>query len=400
MFEDLEALPPDAILRLIAEYNDDPRDRKIDLGVGVYRNADGETPVLGAVKKAEQRLVDQQASKSYVGSGGAPAFNAAMQSLLFGSAGEGNERITTLQTPGGSGALRVAAELVLRARPDVRVWTSDPTWANHVPLLGGAGLRLERYPYYRSGEPSVRYEAMIETLNRVPRGDIVLLHACCHNPTGMDLNADQWRETVGLIAERGLVPFVDIAYQGFADGLDEDAFAIRQLFERVPEMIVSASCSKNFGLYRDRVGSLSLVSADAAGAAAVKSQAFNVVRTVYSMPPDHGGAVVALILGDPDLREEWLGELTAMRERLTGMRRLLRDALRDAAPAHDFSQVVNANGMFSFLGVSREQVERLKAEFGIYMVDSSRINVAGVTRDNVGYLAEAIAAVLQEPETR
>lgn len=394
MFENLEALPPDAILRLIAEYNDDPRDNKIDLGVGVYRNAGGETPVLTSVKKAEQRLVDQQASKSYVGSGGAPAFNAAMQALLFGSAGDGGARITTLQTPGGSGALRVAAELILRARPEARVWASDPTWANHVPLLGGAGVRLERYPYYRSGEPAVRFEAMIETLNRVPRGDIVLLHACCHNPTGMDLTVDQWCETAGLIAERGLVPFVDIAYQGFAEGLDEDAFAIRHLFERVPEMIVSASCSKNFGLYRDRAGSLSLVSEDAATAATVKSQAFNVVRTLYSMPPDHGGAVVALILDDPDLRAEWLDELTAMRERLTGMRRLLCDALRDAAPAHDFSQVVTGNGMFSFLGVSREQVERLKSDFGIYMVDSSRINVAGITRGNVGYLAEAIAAVL------
>ncbi len=394
MFENLQPLPPDAILRLIAEYNEDPRADKIDLGIGVYRDAAGETPVLSSVKKAEQRLVSGQASKSYVGSGGAPAFNAAMQSLLFGSAGEDDARITTLQTPGGSGSLRVAAGLVLRAQPDARVWASDPTWANHVPLLGGAGIRFEQYPYYRSGEASVRFEAMLEALNRAPRGDIVLLHACCHNPTGMDLTADQWRETAGVIAERGLVPFVDIAYQGFAAGLDEDAFAVRHLFERVPEMIVSASCSKNFGLYRDRVGSLSVVSADATAAAAVQSQAFNVVRTMYSMPPDHGGAVVALILGDPDLRAEWVAELTAMRERLVGMRLLLRDALRDAAPGHDFSQLVRANGMFSFLGISREQVERLKSGYGIYMVDSSRINVAGITPSNVGYLADAIAAVL------
>ncbi|HET6629969.1 MAG TPA: amino acid aminotransferase [Woeseiaceae bacterium] len=394
MFENLQPLPPDAILRLIAEYNDDPRRDKIDLGIGIYRDAEGATPVLAAVKTAEQRLVASQASKSYVGSGGAPAFNAAMQSLVFGSAGEDNARITTLQTPGGSGSLRVAAGLILRARPDARVWTSDPTWANHVPLLGGAGIRLEQYPYYRSGEASVRFEAMLETLNRVPHGDLVLLHACCHNPTGMDLSVEQWRETAAIIAERGLVPFIDIAYQGFAAGLDEDAFAIRHLFERVPEMIVSASCSKNFGLYRDRVGSLSIVSADAAGAATVKSQAFNVVRTLYSMPPDHGGAVVALILGDADLRDAWLAELTAMRERLGGMRTLLRDALRDAAPGHDFSHLVSAKGMFSFLGLSREQVERLKSEYGIYVVDSSRINVAGITRNNAGYLADSIAAVL------
>ncbi len=394
LFESLEPLPADAILRLIAEYNDDPRGDKIDLGVGVYRNPEGETPVLAAVKKAEQQLVDQQASKTYVGSGGAPAFNAAMQSLLFGSAGDDNPRITTLQTPGGSGSLRVAAGLIARARPDARVWASDPTWANHVPLISGAGIALEHYPYYRSGEPAVRFEAMLETLHRAPRGDIVLLHACCHNPTGMDLTVDQWREAAGVIAERELVPFVDIAYQGFATGLEEDAFVIRHLLERVPEMIVSASCSKNFGLYRDRVGSLSLVTADAGAAAAVKSQAFNVVRTMYSMPPDHGGAVVALILGNASLRAEWQAELDAMRERLLGMRLLLRDALRDAAPDHDFSTLVTARGMFSFLGISREQVERLKSGFGIYMVDSSRINVAGITKRNVGRLAESIAAVL------
>ena len=394
MFDNLEALPADAILRLIAEYNTDPRDGKIDLGVGVYRNADGETPVLASVKQAEQRLLRDQASKSYVGSGGSPAFNAAMQSLLFGGAGEQSERIVTLQTPGGSGSLRVAAGLILRARPDVRVWTSDPTWANHVPLLGGAGIRLETYPYYRSGEPGVRFEAMLETLQRVPRGDVVLLHGCCHNPTGMDLGIEQWRDAAGVIAERELLPFIDIAYQGFAEGLDEDAFAVRHLFERVPEMIVSASCSKNFGLYRDRVGSLSLVSRDADGAAIVRSQAFNVVRTLYSMPPDHGGAVVALILEDADLRAQWLAELAAMRERLREMRLLLRDALGDAAPGHDFSHIVTATGMFSFLGISPKQVARLKADFGIYMVDSSRINVAGITRQNVGYLAESIAAVL------
>ncbi len=394
LFEDLKPLPPDAILRLIAEYNDDPRRDKIDLGVGVYRNADGETPVPAAVKKAEQRLVDHQASKSYVGSGGAPAFNAGMQSLLFGSAGDDNPRIATLQTPGGSGSLRIAAGLILRARPDARVWTSDPTWANHVPLLGGAGIRLERYPYYRAGEARVRIEEMFEMLQRIPRGDAVLLHACCHNPTGMDLTAAEWREAAGIIAERGLVPFIDVAYQGLAKGLDEDAFAIRHLFERVPEMIVSASCSKNFGLYRDRVGSLSLVAADDAGAAALKSQAFNIVRTLYSMPPDHGGAAVALILGDDELRAAWLAELTAMRERLADMRTLLRDALLDAAPGHDFSQLVSGNGMFSFLGLSPAQVERLKTGYAIYMVDSSRINVAGVTRANVGYLAESIAAVL------
>ena len=394
MFENLQPLPPDAILRLIAEYNDDPRTDKIDLGIGVYRDVAGETPVLTSVKKAEQQLVSSQASKSYVGSGGAPAFNAAMQSLLFGSAGEDDARITTLQTPGGSGSLRVAAGLVLRAQPDARVWASDPTWANHVPLLGGAGIRFEQYPYYRSGEASVRFEAMLEALNRAPRGDIVLLHGCCHNPTGMDPDPGQWREIAEVIASRRLLPFIDFAYQGFSAGLQEDALPVRLLLDRVPEMIVSSSCSKNFGLYRERVGSLSLVSETASTAAVVRSQAYNIVRTMYSMPPDHGAAIVAAILNDAKLRNEWLEELEAMRMRLKGMRELLATALREKAPGHDFSHIERGRGMFSFLGISAEQVSRLKSEFGVYMVDSSRINVAGITKNNIDYLGESIAKVL------
>lgn len=394
MFKKLEALPSDAILRLIAEYNEDPRPEKIDLGIGVYRNADGETPVLASVKEAERRLVATQMTKAYIGSGGNPVFNRAMQALVFGEASAGSDRIVTLQTPGGSGSLRVAAGLILRARPDVRVWASEPTWANHVPLLGGAGVRLEKYPYYRAGEAAVRFDEMLEALERVPEGDIVLLHGCCHNPTGMDLTPDQWRDTAAVLASRKLVPFVDVAYQGFADGLEEDAFPVRHLFEQVPEMIVSASCSKNFGLYRERVGTLSIVSADAATTAAVRSQAYNVVRTMYSMPPDHGGAIVACILDDAELRAEWLTELTGMRNRLREMRALLADALAEAAPGHDFSHIMRARGMFSFLGIAPAQVERLKGDLGVYMVDSSRINIAGINRANVQYLAQSIAQVL------
>jgi aspartate/tyrosine/aromatic aminotransferase len=317
-----------------------------------------------------------------------------MQSMLFGSASRRDDRITTLQTPGGSGSLRVAAGLILRARPETTVWTSDPTWANHVPLLGGAGIRLGTYPYYDASSKTVRFAEMLETLQRIPPGDIVLLHGCCHNPTGMDLAPDQWREIASVIAKRGLVPFVDIAYQGFAEGLDEDAFPVRHLYSLIPEMIVSSSCSKNFGLYRDRVGALSILSPDAGTAATVRSQAFNVVRTLYSMPPDHGAAIVSTILHDEALRAEWMVELAGMRARLQTMRSALAAALGDAAPSKDFSHIERARGMFSFLGVSREQVERLKSEFGVYMVDSSRINVAGITPANVGRLAEAIAAVL------
>jgi aspartate/tyrosine/aromatic aminotransferase len=394
VFENLKALPPDAILRLIAEHQNDQRELKVDLGVGVYRDERGRTPVLDAVKKAERRIVDGQSTKAYLGSGGDPLFNNAMQSLMFGGDATGNERIATVQTPGGSGALRVAAGLILRAMPDVSVWVSDPTWANHVPLLGGAGVKLKSYPYYDEASRTIRFAEMLDTLNTIPAGDIVLLHGCCHNPTGMDLDTAQWREVADVIASRQLLPFIDLAYQGFANGLEEDAYPLRLLFGRAAEMIVSSSCSKNFGLYRDRVGSLALVAADAAAAAVVQSQVFNIVRTMYSMPPDHGAAVVAAILTDAELRAGWLTELAAMRNRLMETRELLCAALREKAPEHDFWHIERGKGMFSFLGVSREQVQRLKSEFGVYMVDSSRINVAGITRGNVAYLAESIAAVL------
>jgi aspartate aminotransferase len=394
VFENLKALPPDAILRLIAEHQNDLREQTIDLGVGVYRDENGRTPVLESVKKAERRLVDTQATKTYLGSGGNPEFNGPMEALIFGRAGHNSDRVVTLQTPGGSGSLRVAAGLILRARPDVPVWTSDPTWANHVPLLGGAGISLEVYPYYDADSRSIRFQDMLDALNRIPAGDIVLLHGCCHNPTGMDPDPKQWREIADVIAARRLLPFIDFAYQGFSEALEEDALPVRLLFDRVPEMIVSSSCSKNFGLYRERVGSLSVVSENAAASATVRSQVFNIVRTMYSMPPDHGAAVVALILNDAELRVEWLAELAAMRNRLKETREMLAASLRDKAPEHDFSHIERGKGMFSFLGISAAQVLRLKSEFGVYMVDSSRINVAGITRENVDYLGESIAKVL------
>ena len=394
MFENLKALPPDAILRLIAEHQGDARERKIDLGVGVYRDEQGRTPVLDCVKKAERRLLEEQETKTYLGSGGNPRFNDLMQALMFGDAHAANERIVTLQTPGGSGSLRVAAGLILRAKPEVSVWTSEPTWANHVPLLGGAGVNLEVYPYYDESTRSIRFGDMLDALSRIPAGDIVLLHGCCHNPTGMDPDPGQWREIAEVIASGRLLPFIDFAYQGFSEGLEEDALPVRLLLDRVPEMIVSSSCSKNFGLYRERVGSLSLVSETAAAAAVVRSQAFNIVRTMYSMPPDHGAAIVAAILDDAKLRTEWLEELGAMRMRLKGMRKMLGTALGERAPRHDFAHIERGRGMFSFLGISTEQVSRLKSEFGVYMVDSSRINVAGITTRNIEYLGESIAKVL------
>ncbi len=394
MFETLKAMPPDAILTLIGEHQNDARENKIDLGVGVYRDESGRTPILRAVKKAEQHLVDSQPSKSYVGSGGNPEFNEAIQALTFGDGARADKRITTLQTPGGSGSLRVAAGLIMRAKPDVALWASDPTWSNHTPLLGGAGLQLKSYPYYDAAHKDIRFDEMLETLNNVPGGDIVLLHGCCHNPTGMDLSRNQWQAVADVIVARDLVPYIDIAYQGFADGLEEDAYPVRTMFERVPEMIVSSSCSKNFGLYKDRVGSLSIIAKDGTTSGYVRSQTMNIVRTMYSMPPDHGAAVVGHILNNAALRDDWLVELTEMRDRLKEMRALLGAALREKASDHDFSHIERANGMFCFVGISTEQVERLKSEFAVYMVNSSRINVAGITQGNVEHLASSIAAVL------
>ena len=393
MFETLQAAPADAILGLITEHKNDPRPEKVDLGVGVFRTAEGETPVLDVVKQAEQRLVDTQDSKAYIGTAGDPNFNASMENLIFGDSADA-DRVATIQAPGGSGSLRVAAGLLLRARPDARMWVSDPTWANHIPLLGGAGLALESHPYYDTQEHVIRIDEMLGALGKADEGDIVLLHACCHNPSGLDPSEDEWTAIADLILERKLLPFIDMAYQGFAQSLKDDAFVVRHLAGRVPEMIVSSSCSKNFGLYRDRVGTLSLLAADKASRDVVYSQLNNIVRTIYSVPPDHGAVVVSTILNDPDLKAAWRVELAEMRSRLREMRVLLNDALIEKAPNHDFSHLVRARGMFCFLGISEDQVNRLKRDYGVYMVGSSRINTAGITAKNVNYLADAIAATL------
>jgi len=394
LFESLGALPADAILKLISEHDQDTRSNKVDLGVGVYRDESGATPIPAAVKKAERRLLDTQTTKAYLGSAGDPRFNAGMQDMTFGDAWSDSDRLTTVQTPGGSGSLRIAAGLLLRARPGARVWVSEPTWNNHVPLLGGAGLTLETYPYYDSRRHRLRIADMLEALGRIPAGDVVLFHGCCHNPTGIDPSREEWHEIADVVSSRGLIPFVDIAYQGLAHSIEEDRYAIELLARNAGEMLVSTSCSKNFALYRDRVGTLSVLSPDARVNGVVRSQVLQIVRTMYSVPPDHGCAVVSHILSDEKLRTEWRGELDAMRDRLVSMRSLLVEALRERAPDRDFSHIVAANGMFSFLGVSVEQVQRLKIEFGVYMVDSGRINVAGITPNNVDYLADAVSAVL------
>ena len=393
MFEHMQAAPADAILRTMVEHRDDPRPHKIDLGVGVYKTPEGVTPVLASVKVAEQELLDSQTTKTYLGSSGSADFNAAMAELTFGN-NDLADRLVTLQTPGGSGSLRVAAGVILKADRSRTIWVGEPTWANHIPLLGNAGLELKTVPYYDRETHSLREDEYLDALRHAPAGDIVLMHACCHNPSGIDPTPEQWKAIADIIVERGLVPMIDMAYQGFGDGLAEDALIIRELADRVPEMIVCNSCSKNFGLYRDRVGLLSVLVRDAATRDIVQSQSNTIVRTLYSMPPDHGAAVVNIILNDPSLRSQWESEVADMRTRISGMRRLFHDALADKAPSRDFSHLVRARGMFCFLGVTPEQVERLKKEHAVYMVDSSRINVAGINADNVEHLAASVAAVL------
>lgn len=396
MLETLEKIPPDPILGLIAAHRNDPNPRKIDLGVGVYKDANGHTPVLKCVKTAERIRTEQEDSKTYLGPPGVAGFNRRIQALIFGadSNAAAAGRVCTVQTPGGTAALRVAADLIRRVRPDARVWLSDPTWANHTALFPAAGLTIEKYAYFDRERSALRFDEMLAALSRRGPGDVVVLHACCHNPCGVDLSADQWRTVVELTAERGFLPLIDIAYQGFGEGLDEDALGVRLMAEAVPELIVASSCSKNFGLYRERCGAISIVGVDAAAAAAAESVIHNVTRGLYSMPPAHGPALVDIILASDELRSLWLKELAEMRERINGLRRLVVERIRAAGIPRDFSFIERQRGMFSFLGIDVDQVERLRDEYAIYMTRATRINIAGFCDDNVDYFAASLAAVL------
>jgi len=396
MFERLDRLPPDPILGLMAAFRADSDPRKVDLGVGVYRNDQGDTPVLEAVRRAEQAVLARQKTKSYVAAAGNAGFNQAMERLIFGSdhAALAAGRVRTIQAPGGCGALRLGAELIRAASPDSVVYVSTPTWANHVPLLSGCGLKLERYPYFDPATGGVNFPAMLAALERLPPRAVVLLHASCHNPTGADLSQGQWRELLGTFKSRKLLPYIDIAYQGLGSGLDEDAYGIRLFCAELPEVTVAVSCSKNFGLYRERTGALHVVSETTAAADAILTQLVRIARSIYSMPPDHGAAIVLEILDNPGLRELWSQELTGMRQRIQGLRSAAVRQLREACPQRDFSFIESQRGMFSYLGVSVEQVRALQSQHHIYMTDDSRINVAGLSRDNLAYFAQAVAKVL------
>ncbi|MFT4816941.1 MAG: aspartate aminotransferase [Pseudohongiellaceae bacterium] len=397
MFQSLPALPADPILGLMASYRADSNPKKIDLGIGVYKNEAGDTPVMTAVKKAEAMILDSQTTKSYVGPTGAAGYNATVAQLLLGKSLNDSlgKRRVTVQSPGGCGGLRLAAEFIKSANPDATVWVSNPTWANHVPLLGSAGLKIAEYPYYDYDSHSVKFDAMIDCLSKIDSGDIVLLHGCCHNPCGADLNQQQWQQIRDVALKQGFTVFIDLAYQGLGDGLEEDVYGTRLLAESLPELIVVSSCSKNFGLYRERTGAMTLICDSDAAAAVATTQIAGAARAMYSMPPDHGAAIVELILSNDALRTEWDAELTEMRDRINGLRAQFVKQIQSIGIEQDFSFIEREKGMFSFLGVNVDQVQTLVNDYSIYLVNSSRINVAGINDSNIEYLSNSLAAVLK-----
>ncbi|MHB1869711.1 MAG: amino acid aminotransferase [Steroidobacteraceae bacterium] len=398
MLEHLDRLPPDPILGLMAAFRADADPRKVDLGVGVYRDERGETPIMRAVREAEQAVLARQSTKTYVAPAGNPSFNEAMRALVLGADSPlaRAERLCAVQAPGGCGALRLGAELIRVARPEAVVHVSSPTWANHVPLLSNCGLKLERYPYFDAATGGVAFDAMMSALDALPPRSVVLLHASCHNPTGADLDEAQWREIAALMRRRELLPFIDMAYQGLGRGLEEDAYGLRLLAAELPEALIATSCSKNFGLYRERVGGLMVLAQSGAAADAALTQLVRIARGLYSMPPDHGAAIVAQILATAPLRAAWQGDLATMRARIQQLRAATAEALAAACPSKDFSHILRQRGMFSYLGVSPQAVRRLREAHHVYMTDDSRINVAGLRVETIEYFAQAVAQALAQ----
>jgi len=396
MFETVEMAPPDPILGLSEAFRADPNPDKINLGVGVYKDASGNTPVLQAVKQAERRILEQETSKGYLPIDGAAEFARLMQELLFGSDHEviGSCRAATSHAPGGTGALRVAANFLHAHFPAATVWLSEPTWPNHPNIFAAAGVPVKTYPYFDPQRNDLQFGAMLEALGKASPGDVVLLHGCCHNPTGVDPTLDHWKQIAELLWDRKLLPLVDFAYQGFARSLQEDAAGLDLLCAPGSEALICSSLSKNFGLYRERVGALTVVAGDQPTAANAQSQVKAGIRANYSNPPSHGAAIATTILGDPELTQLWQEELAAMRERINGMRMLFVETLQAKQVAWDFSFIARQHGMFSMSGLSPEQVDRLREDYSVYIVRSGRINVAGMTEGNMDTLCSAIKAVL------
>lgn len=396
MFSRLQPVATDPILGLMAAYKEDPNPLKVDLGVGVYKDEAGHTAVLQCVKKAEALRLANEDSKTYIGMAGDLSFNSHIEKLAFGAHKVLLEnRVTTAHTPGGTGALRVAAEFIKKANPDATVWVTSPTWANHISLFQAAGLNVKEYSYYDYETKGLKEDAMFADLAQIPAGDVVLVHACCHNPSGMDLNFAQWQKFAQIAKERGFTPLVDMAYQGFGLGLDEDTEGLRHLANEVDELIVCSSCSKNFGLYRERIGAVSIIVSENKLLETARTNLLAVVRSIYSMPPAHGAIIVSHILDSQELTQLWHVELAEMRNRINNYRQLIIDKLKEQGVAQDFSFITRQHGMFSFLGINKEQIERLRKDYSIYMVGSSRVSIAGLNHSNIDYFAKAMAEVLK-----
>ncbi|MGY2399841.1 amino acid aminotransferase [Pseudomonas sp. SDO5271_S396] len=393
-FDAIGRVPGDPILGLMDLYAQDTNPNKFDLGVGVYKDDQGLTPIPHSVKVAEQRLVDTQTTKTYIGGHGNTAFGSLITELVLGadSALIGERRAGATQTPGGTGALRLSADFIAQHLPGRGVWLSNPTWPIHESIFAKAGLKVSHYPYV-GADNRLDVTAMLATLSSVPQGDVVLLHACCHNPTGFDLSRDDWRQVLQIVRERQLLPLIDFAYQGFGDGLEQDAWAVRLFAAELPEVLVTSSCSKNFGLYSDRVGALIVCAKDAEKLTDVRSQLANTARNLWSTPPDHGAAIVATILGDADLKQVWAGEVEAMRSRIAQLRSGLLEALAPHGLAERYAHIGAQRGMFSYTGLSAEQVKQLREKHSVYMVSSGRASMAGIDSTRLGLLAKAIADV-------
>ena len=397
MFEAIQPAPRDAILGISESFKEDPNPKKINLSVGVYQDGSGKTPVLESVRKAGVLVLERQKSMSYLPIPGSPAYAAAVQQLMFGKGHEveASGRAATSHTPGGTGALRVAADFIHQQMPKATVWLTQPTWPNHPQIFAAAGVPTKSFAYFDAKTNALAFDECIAAIQQIPAGDVVMLHGCCHNPTGIDPTPEQWKKLADTIYERGLLPFLDFAYQGFADGIEEDTAGLKALARPGAEMIVCNSFSKNFGLYCERVGALTVVAKDKAVAETVQSQVKVCIRSNYSNPPAHGAELVTTVLNDGDLRKQWVQEVADMRGRINGMRELLVKTLKAKGVPGDYSFITRQRGMFSFSGLTPAQVEALKEKYSIYIVGSGRINVAGITEQNVGPLCEAIAEVVQ-----
>ena len=389
IFKNLQQQPPDKILALMTAFKEDPRDQKLDLGVGVYKDPTGITPIMRSIKLAEKKWWEIESSKSYVGLAGDPAFSDAIISLVLGNSIPRNF-IASAATPGGTGAVRQGFELFKVANPGVRVFVSDPTWPNHISILQYLNIPFETYRYFDNETRGVDFDSMVSDLSRATAGDVVLLHGCCHNPTGANLDKQQWKIIIDLLNKNGATPMIDLAYQGFGDGLEEDVYATRLIAESVPETVIASSCSKNFGIYRERAGLLMLVSQDSSKRNINQSMLAYLNRQNYSFPPDHGSRLVSIVLNDKDLRSDWMSELEDIRNSLLNLRVQLSNELQKISGSDRFSFIASHRGMFSRLGATPSQVEKMRTEFGIYMVSDSRFNVAGLNSETVPALAKAI----------